>query len=145
MLFSPLSRFGADPFAEVRQLQANMNRLFDEFGGTEIARGYPPINLWLSENSVVVTAELPGFSADDIGLSIREDTLTIQGERKPADEGEVRWHRRERTHGRFARTVELPYRVDPDHVQARFLDGVLEVEMQRSEADLPRKVKISAK
>ena len=56
----------------------------------------------------------------------------------------VNWQRRERAYGTFSRAVQLPFRVDPDKVQARFTDGVLEVELQRLEADRPRKIEIRA-
>lgn len=137
--------FGWDPFSEVRRLQTDMNRLFEDVASPATAREYPPVNLWVGDNSVVATSEMPGLSADDINLSIRQDTLSIQGERKlPANDGEIAWHRRERGHGTFSRTIELPFRVDPDRVQARFENGLLEIEMQRPEADLPRKIEIKA-
>ncbi|MFC6487946.1 Hsp20/alpha crystallin family protein [Nitratireductor sp. GCM10026969] len=144
MLLGRTRGFDRDPFAEVQRLQEDMNRLFADFAGSPATRLYPPVNLWLGENSVAVTAELPGLSAEDVDLTIREDTLTIRGERKPADEAEkASWHRRERPLGAFSRTVSLSYRVDPDQVQARFQNGVLEIEMQRPEVDRPRKIQIS--
>ncbi|WP_114389612.1 Hsp20/alpha crystallin family protein [Notoacmeibacter marinus] len=147
MLNTPLSRsFGRDPFTQMRQLQADMNRLFEGAPALRTARPYPPINLWLGENSVVATAELPGLGQDDIDLTIQEDTLTIAGAReRSADDGDVAWHRRERPVGRFSRTVDLPFRVDPDQVEARFTNGVLSVEMQRPEADRPRRIAVNAK
>lgn len=142
MFFAQMGRTDWDPFAEMRRLQAEMNQLFDNTSTLSPARVYPPVNLWLGDNSVAVTAELPGVSADDVDLTIREDTLTIRGERRPIDE-QVGWHRRERPCGTFSRTVGLPFRVDPDQVQARFKNGVLEVELQRPEADRPRKITIN--
>lgn len=146
MLLTQMDPAAWDPFAELWRLRSDVNRLFDDAGAWEAPGVHPPVSLWLGETSVVVTAELPGLTSDDIDLSIRESTLTIQGERKPAEAPEgATWHRRERGFGAFARTVELPYRVDPDRVKARFVDGVLEVEMERPQSDLPRKVKIEAK
>ncbi len=134
---------GWDPFADFRRLQADMNRLFDGTGRYLTTRAFPAANLWLGENSVVVTAELPGLSRDDIELTVRKDTLTIKGERAPAGDDKVlAWHRRERPAGSFSRTVALPFRVDPEKVEARFANGVLEVEMQRPEADRPRRIQI---
>ncbi len=135
---------GWDPFAEMRRLQADMNRLFD---GTTTTphRVYPPVNLWLGDNSVVVTAELPGLSGDDIQLTVESETLTIEGERRLAgNDNQIAWHRRERATGSFARTVQLPFRVDADRVKAHFANGVLEVEMQRPEEDRPRKIAVNA-
>lgn len=143
MLLTQTGQFGWDPFSEMRRLQGDMNRLFEGYRGPAAARAYPPINLWVGDDSVVVTTELPGLGRDDIDLTVREDMLTIQGERKLAtNNNQVAWHRRERAHGTFSRTVELPFRIDPERVEARFQDGQLEIEMQRPEADLPRKIEI---
>jgi HSP20 family protein len=121
-----------------------MNRLFSGFGATT-ARDFPPINIWLGENSVVVTAELPGVSSNDVSVNLQEDVLTLEGKREPkADQPNVSWQRRERTYGTFSRVAQLPFRVDPDKVQARFDNGVLEIELERLEADRPKKIQISA-
>lgn len=145
MLFPELgSRFGVDPFAEMRRVQNEMNRIFSGLA-TTAESGYPLVNLWLGEDSVVVTTELPGLGPEDVDLTVRQDTLTIQGKVEPTVGGdEVVWHRRERGQGGFARTVQLPFRVDPDAVQGRFENGVLEVELKRPEADRPRKIQIKA-
>src|SRR3546814_19417779 len=98
----------------------------------------------MGDSSVVGTAELPGLSAEDVELTIREDTLTMRGERHQVEEAEhAGWHRRERPYGTFSRTIGLPFRVDPDQVQAKFENGVIEVEMQRPEADRPRNIAIT--
>jgi len=146
MQLTQIGRTGRDSFAEMRQLQTEMNRLFDNAGVFPAVQVYPPVNLWIGDSSVVVTAELPGLSAEDVDLTIREDVLTMRGERRQAEEAEhAGWHRRERPYGTFSRTIGLPFRVDPDQVQAKFENGVLEVEMQRPEADRPRKIAINGK
>lgn len=136
---------GQDPFSNMRRLQAQMNRLFEDTGSLRTARVYPPVNIWLGDDSVVVAAEMPGLSHEDIELTVQDDTLTIRGERPlAAEDNQVAWHRRERATGSFARTVELPFRVDPDKVEARFSKGVLAVEMQRPDEDRPRRIAINA-
>jgi HSP20 family protein len=137
-------RFGFDPFLEMRRLQSEMNRLFSGVGTAGVQQ-FPPINLWLGENSVVVTAALPGVSPDTVDLTVHENTLTLQGRREPkAEDADATWHRRERSYGSFSRTVQLPIHADPDQVQARFINGVLEIELKRPEADRPKKIRISA-
>lgn len=134
-----------DPFAELRHLQSQMNRLLE--GGTRAGSdgAWPPVNMWLGENSVVVAAEMPGVAVDDIDLTVRENTLTITGKRQPpAQNEEVAWHRRERPWGEFSRSIRLPLRVDPDKVQARARNGVLEVELGRPDAERPRKITVNA-
>jgi HSP20 family protein len=123
-------------------MQSEMNRLFS--GYAPAARDFPPINIWLSENSVVVTGELPGVTRDDVAISLQEDVLTLEGARHPKQEQNANWQRRERTYGSFLRTVQLPFRVDPDKVQARFNNGILEIEAERLEADRPKKIEIRA-
>src|SRR5260370_14336124 len=124
MALSEFPRLGFDPFAELRRMQSEMNRVFSGFNATA-ARDFPPINIWLGENSVVVTAELPGITRDDVNLSRQEDVLTLAGKREPkSQEQNVSWQRRERAYGTFSRAVQLPFRVDPDKVQARFNNGI---------------------
>jgi len=93
----------------------------------------------------VITAEVPGVSADEIDISVVGETLTLSGERKPEDlEGGVRYHRRERGGGRFSRSIELPFRVDADKVEAAYDKGILRVTLPRAEADKPRKITVRA-
>ncbi len=144
MALSEFPRLGFDPFAELRRMQSEMNRVFSGFNATA-SRDFPPINIWLGENSVVLTAELPGITHDDVNLSLQEDVLTLAGKREPKpQEQNVNWQRRERAYGTFSRAVQLPFRVDPDKVQARFNNGILEIELQRLEADRPKKIEIRA-
>jgi len=135
---------GFDPFAELRRMQSEMNRMFSGFGFAT-ARDFPPINIWLGENSVVVTAELPGVTRDDVTLNLQDDVLTLEGKREPKQpEQNGNWQRRERAYGSFSRAIQLPFRVDADKVEARFNNGVLEVELERLEADRPKKIEIRA-
>ena len=144
MALSEFPRLGFDPFIELRRMQSEMNRLSSGFGATT-ARDFPPINIWLGDNSVVVTAELPGVARDEVTISLQEDVLTLEGKREPkVQEDNVNWQRRERAYGTFSRTVQLPFRVDADKVQAHFNNGILEIELERLEADRPKKIEIRA-
>jgi HSP20 family protein len=144
MALTDIPRLNYDPFVEMRRLQSEMSRLFSGFS-TAATREFPPINIWLGEHSVVVTAELPGVTREDAHLSLQEDVLTLSGRREPkSGQGDVNWQRRERAYGAFSRAVQLPFRVDPEKVQARFNNGVLEIELERLEADRPRKIEIRA-
>lgn len=142
MLSMDFARLGRDPFAEVRRLEAAFDRLFD-LAGADRAQPWPPVNLWAGEKSLVATAELPGVAREDINVSVEEDTLTISGQRRPqAEDGEMILS--ERPTGPFTRTIRLPFRVDADRVEARFEGGVLAIDMQRPENDLPRRIEIRA-
>jgi HSP20 family protein len=145
MFLTQPSRLGWDPFAEIRRMQTEMGRLFADVEARSASQSFPPINIWVGVESLVVTAEIPGVAPANLDITVREDTLTMQGYRAmPVETDGVAWHRRERPYGSFSRTVALPFRVDPDKVQARFTNGVLEVELQRPEAERPRKIEIKA-
>jgi HSP20 family protein len=143
MALSEFPRLGFDPFVELRRMQTEMSRLFSGFSATT-ARDFPPINIWLGENSVVVIAELPGVTREDVTIGLQEDVLTLEGKREPKVQENVNWQRRERAYGTFSRAVQLPFRVDADNVQAHFNNGILEIELQRLEADRPKKIEIRA-
>ena len=104
---------------------------------------FPSVNIFSTDDNVMVTAEVPGVDPDSIDISAYRDTLTIKGERTLGDaaEGEE-WHRRERRSGRFARTLRLPYHIDHDSVQAKVKDGVLAIAVNRPEADKPRRISV---
>jgi HSP20 family protein len=68
--------------------------------------------------------------------------LKLEGARHPKQEQNANWRRRERAHDSFSRTVQLPFRVDPDKVEARSNNGILEIELQRLEVDRPKKIEI---
>jgi HSP20 family protein len=144
MALSEFPRLGFDPFIELRRMQSEMSRLFSGLGATT-ARDFPPINIWLGDNSVAVTAELPCVARDDVTISLQEDVLTLEGKREPKlQQDNVNWQRRERAYGTFSRAVQLPFPVDPEKVQARFDNGILEIELERLEADRPKKIAIRA-
>ena len=130
---------------EMDQLQREMNRLMKSSRETRYLgpRSFPAINVWTSDDRQIITAELPDFSADEIGIDVSADSLVLSGERKPDQiDGEVQLHRQERTFGKFSRTIQLPFMVDTNKVQASFKDGVLEVYLTRAEADKPKKIEI---
>ena len=142
MALSEFPRLGFDPFSELRRMQSEMNRLFGGFSAAT-ARDFPPVNLWLGENSVVVTAELAGVTREDVNLSLQDDVLSLAGKREPRTQQEnIAWQRRERAYGSFSRAIQLPFRIDPEKVQARFNNVILEIELERLEADRPKKIEI---
>ena len=129
----------ADPFAPMRRQMRDLGRPV-----AQVAQ-YPAVNVWQGPDSAAVTAELPGTAPEDIEISIKNNVLTISGERKPPESSEdATWLRRERPYGRFSRVVQLPFRVDRDRVEARFENGVLQIELHRPEEDKPRRIDIKA-
>ncbi|MGD8750280.1 MAG: Hsp20/alpha crystallin family protein [Anaerolineales bacterium] len=130
---------------EMDKLQREMNRLFSDFYPRRIrtAPSYPAVNIWTDEEDAFVTAEMPGINSDDIDISIVDDNITLSGTREPdgLDE-ETRYHRRERGYGKFTRTIQLPFNVDVEHVDAVFENGILQISLPRAEADKPRKISV---
>src|SRR5688500_9299662 len=110
ILDSPRAGQEESIWREMSRLQEEMNRLFSRTREPR-AGDVAAVNLWASQESAVVTAELPGVEQSDIEISVVGDTLTIQGVRKPDVAGErINYHRRERGFGRFVRTMQLPFR-----------------------------------
>ena len=142
MALSEFPRLSFDPFVELRRMQNEMSRVFS--GLAPATRDFPPINIWLGENSVVVTSELAGVARDDVTINLQEDVLTLEGARRPTQQQDANWQRRERAYGTFSRVVQLPFRVDPEKVRARYNNGILEIELERLEADRPKKIEIRA-
>lgn len=141
-----------DPARELDVLQGEMNRLFDAFFGAPRANGngsrrrwVPAMDLVETDNAFVVKADLPGLDRDDVTVEIKDDVLTISGERKAeheeSDDGYVRV---ERSYGSFSRTLQLPDGVDPDQVKASFDKGVLEVRVPKPAERKPHRVEITA-
>ena len=140
-VFSPLNN--NDPFADMRRMQGAMNRLFTGARTPGQSATYPSINFWAGQDSIVMTTELPGLTEQDIELTVKDTMLSIRGTYPEPESGDdIVWHRRERADGTFLRSVELPFRVNPDQIEARFKNGVLTVEMQRPEDDKPKRIKI---
>jgi len=126
----------------MQRLQHKLNRLLSASASSSPPE-YPPINVWTSSTGAIVRAEIPGMAADDVEISLVHDTLTIRGSRNPEQlkEGES-CHRQERGFGQFTRTLQLPFGVEADEVQARFTNGVLQITLPRAEAEKPRKISV---
>jgi len=139
-----MRRYHVPTWREMERMQQQMNRLFEDFSParTPTAPGYPSLDVWANQDGVLITAEVPGISPEDIDISVIGDTLTLSGERRPEEGEDVRYHRRERGHGRFTRALQLPYSVNVDGVEASFKNGVLTVTLPRAEQDKPRKIAV---
>jgi len=129
---------------EMERLRQEMNRVFANFPSyVRPAPAYPAMNVWTNENGSVVTAELPGCNPESIDLSIVGDTLTITGAREPEEVAEnATYHRRERGCGKFQRSLQLPFEIEPGKVEATFDKGVLNISLPRAEASKPKKIAI---
>src|SRR5687767_13252421 len=138
-----------EPMRELNSLQGEMNRLFNSFfdegtGAGERRRWAPAVDLIEREDSLVLKADLPGMTEDDVQIEMRDDVLTISGERKAEHEDKQNgYYRVERSFGRFSRSLHLPDGVDADKIAAAFDNGVLEVTIPKPEQRQPRRIEIS--
>lgn len=140
----------ADPFKEFAQLQDRLNRAFsDAYGRSDEAllssgSWTPPVDIYQNgEHELVVKAELPDMSRDDIDVTVDKGTLTIKGEKKFATEvKEDQYHRVERRYGTFSRSFSLPPTVDATKVAADYRNGVLTVKLPVREEAKPRQIKV---
>jgi HSP20 family protein len=137
---------------EMDKLQREMNRMFDSAFSNRVgdrsisSQDFPALNVWTkADTGQVVTAEIPGMDIDDLDIKVIGETLTISGSRPaPAMDENIRYHRQERGHGSFVRTIQLPFQVDVDKVEANYEKGVLKIWLPRAEADKPRKITVKA-
>jgi HSP20 family protein len=131
----------------MNRLRREMNQMLGDLSTSRVGTGlsYPAINVWSDENSALIVAEIPGMGQEDLEINVTGDTLTINGERKPdkLPEG-ARYHRQERSYGKFNRNIQLPYTVDVNKVKANFKNGVLEIILPRIEAEKPKKITVRA-
>ena len=129
---------------EMERMQREMSKMMGGFSFERPlgAAVFPAINAWTTDDEEVVTAQMPGISPDDIDISITNDVLTISGERYAVQETDLRYHRRERTNGKFSRSIQLAFPVAADKVSAGYENGVLKVTLPRAEADKPRKISV---
>jgi len=132
-------------------MQDRMNRLFkDALGRTkaikeEVERGVwtPPVDIYETAEDLVIKAELPGLSTDDVSVRVDESVLTLKGDRKrEAGVDRENYHLIERSYGHFRRSFVLPENVDPEGVQARFKDGVLRIAIPKLKRVRPKKIAI---
>ncbi len=139
-----------DPFKEFAQMQDRLNRAFsDAYGRSDeglLSSGawLPPVDIYQNgEHELVLKAELPDMSREDIDVTVANGTLTIKGEKKLSSEvKEEQFHRVERRYGTFSRAFSLPPTVDAGRVNAEYKNGVLTVKLPMREESKPRQIKV---
>lgn len=141
-----------DPVREMDSLQSDMNRVFDRFfdakstsGNGAARRWIPSMDLVESEEELILRADLPGMTRDDVNIEIKDGVLTISGERRAEHQDRAEgFHRVERAFGSFSRSLSLPDGIDAGKVEADFKDGVLEVRVPKPEQSQPTRVQIGS-
>ena len=139
-----------EPLREMMTLREAMDRLFDDaFTRPLSASGVsvvPAIDLYETADEVVVKANLPGLTSDDVQITLTADVLTLRGELKPAgSQKEATYHIMERRYGVFERSLTLPTVVQTEKAKADFENGVLTITLPKAEAVKPKMISIKAK
>jgi HSP20 family protein len=137
-----------EPFHDLVSLRDAMDRLFSEsyIRPPSFVEGSPfPVDVYETDQDVVLKASIPGTKPEDIDISIVGDTLTIEGHLEETTEvTEERYVRRERRYGSISRTLTLPTAIQADKAEAKFENGVLTLTMPKAEEVKPRTVKVRA-
>jgi HSP20 family protein len=140
-----------DPSSELDSLQSEFNRLFDSFLGsgdradTRARRWVPAMDLVETDDHLVLKADLPGMSKEDVNIEVKDNVLTVSGERKAEHEDKADgYYRIERAFGSFSRSLTLPQGIATDVISADFTDGVLEVRIPKPEERKPQRISIGA-
>ena len=140
-----------DPFRDVAALQDRINRIFNEsFGRSrdmdEEVSQYdwsPPVDIYETANGIELKIELPGINKEDVSVEIKDNVLTLKGERLLDPEiKDEHYYRKERSFGKFHRSFSLQNPIKPDRIKASFKDGILTVEIPRSEKEKPKKISV---
>jgi len=132
-----------DPLANIRLFEDAFTRMFNE---PQTNRPWTPaVDIYETENDLVVKADLPDVDLKDIDVRVENQTLTIAGERKFEKQDNVAgYHRIERSYGNFTRSFAVPNSFDTEKIAASFKNGVLSVSLPKKEAAKPRQIKIEA-
>ena len=140
-----------DPFRDLSIMQERMNRMFEDAGrgwqGDEpssTTTWSPAVDIYETENEILVQAELPGVDRKDIGLNLEKNVLTLKGERRFEKETkQENYHRIERAYGGFSRSFSIPAIVDEEKIRAEYKDGILKIALPKKDQVKPKQIQIA--
>lgn len=148
-MYLTTTRRAAQAAPEVYSNLHRLSRMMDEAlgggwnGGTVASAWTPTVDVFEDKENLRIVMELPGVSPEDVKISLENQVLTIQGEkRQVAEESSERWHRYERSYGSFERIFTLPSSVDAERIQAKVENGLLTVTLPKAERAKPREMEI---
>jgi len=133
-----------DPFRELASFFENWAA---PTGKEQLAAGtfVPPVDVYEDEQNLILKLEVPGVNEEDLNVSLENDTLLIQGERKfEKEEKEENFHRIERRYGAFTRTFKLPNTLDSEKVEANYEKGILKIMIGKKAEAKPKQIKVGA-
>src|SRR5215468_6573960 len=139
-----------DPFRDLNLLQDRMNRLFEDAGRgwradepSSTTSWSPAVDIYETENEIIVQAELPGVERKDISLQLENNVLTLKGERRfERETKQENYHRVERSYGGFSRAFSIPAIVDEEKIRADYKDGILKIALPKKDQVKPKQIRI---
>ena len=139
-----------EPFRELAALQNEMGRWMSPVTGSPAPGGngqsstwMPAVDVWETENELVLSFDLPGIAEDKISVELEDNVLTVSGERERSHQHSGdRFYRYERRFGTFTRTVTLPQGVNEEAIKAAYRDGVLEIRVPKPEEQKPKRIPV---
>jgi HSP20 family protein len=134
-----------DPFREVAALHNELSRFMNaiEGNGRTTQSWVPALDVWETDDALVYAFDLPGVEEDKISVEVEDSMLTVSAERERTEEvSGDRFHRFERRHGAFSRSVGLPQGIDEDQIKASYTGGVLEIRVPKPAQVKPRRIAI---
>ena len=138
--------WNVDIFSEMDRLRREMNGLFSNYGRAGGATTYPLLNAYDEKDDVVITAELPGLSKDQVNITFSDGVLTIAGKQEtPANLKRMTVVRKERSEGEFEKTLRIPVKIKQDGINASFGNGILTITLPKAEEVKPKTISIEAK
>ncbi len=145
-MFGSLTTFES-LYDEFRRMEQEMDQLFGRWtapaGIRWVSRGtFPAANVGATSDAVEVYLFAPGVDPKSIELTLQQNLLLVSGKREVPENEKATYYRQERFSGEFRRVITLPDDVDPDHVDASYRDGVLQVTVKRRESARPRKIEV---
>jgi len=133
-----------DVFSEMERMRREINRHLSNFGQTG-STTYPLMNVYDSKDEIVVTAELPGLSKERVNITISDGILTLSGNLEPLSKVKnMTAVRKERSEGKFEKTLRIPAKVMQDSIRASFSNGILTITLPKSEEAKPKTIAIEA-
>lgn len=131
--------------AEMEAVKREIDNIFNRSGYLRYSQSFPLVNIYDNNDELTVVAELPGLTGENINITLTENVLTLSGNREEKGYGEkVLTLRKERSQGKFEKSLRLPFPVERDKISAGFTDGILTVKLPKAEEAKPRKITIQA-
>jgi HSP20 family protein len=138
-----------NPARDLGHMERELRRMLRGFDSpseepASMALWAPPVDIFETDNEVVVRAECPGMEQKDLDIRIDNNALTIKGERRMDQRvKEENYHRIESMYGTFVRSFTLPINVDPDNVKAEYRNGILTITLPKKEQSKPKQIKVA--